>query len=93
MKRLFTIISALLITAGLKAQSSNVQKETTPPVARMNTPTKEVNNAAIKNTTVIKKVEAKDAGFKNAAIKNVASKNTKIKKAAVVADKADPAKQ
>ena len=28
MKRLFTIMSALLITAGLKAQNSTVKKET-----------------------------------------------------------------
>jgi hypothetical protein len=93
MKRLLTIISALLITAGLKAQNSNVQKETTRPVTDINASAKTAKNAAIKKAAVIKKTDAKDAGLKNAAIKNVAFKNTEIKKEAVVADKAAPAKQ
>lgn len=40
MKRLFTIMSALLITAGLKAQNSTVKKETSKPVAEINTSAK-----------------------------------------------------
>lgn len=93
MKRLLTIVSALLITAGLKAQNSNVQKETTKPVADINKSAKTGENATIKKSTIIKKTDAKEANIKKAAIKNVAFKNTEIKKAPVVADKATPVKQ
>lgn len=53
MKKLLTIISALLIVTGLKAQKTNVQKETVKPTA--DTITKSSVNKQINNSATMKK--------------------------------------
>ncbi len=82
MKKIFTIVSALLIVTGLKAQKAGVQKETVKPVAdtllkngavKNNVATKELQKQAkiapaIKYAPAIKKAAVTSQEFKNAPV-------------------------
>ncbi len=78
MKRLFAIVSALLIITGLKAQKANVQKETVKPKADTlvkSSASKQLNKPAVQQ----KDVKIAPA-IKFAPATKVAPASTKIEK-------------
>ncbi len=95
MKRILAIFSALLISAGIRAQNSNAQKETAKPPINTNTPVKEASSPDIKKVVGKNSAPAvtyKDATIKRPDIKKADIKRADIKKAPVAEYKQSPVK-
>ena len=103
MHRTIAMVSALLFTAGLKAQTTNVQKETLKPAPELNTSLAPVNNVTIKEapvagttapaTTILPNQQVQSPDIKKAGIKRPDIKRADIKKAAVVETTVIPVQQ